>query len=156
MPTQKGMSSFTGWKPGTGEPMKEKKDRERFSIKFNENDPAHDAVIRLLEKQGSHSKAQFIVNAILHYVNCSETPVISAAQTADRAFIEKIVMEILNNRDSGQQDTVNGIGSRKAIREEPVPTGLQEQRRDAEPKQETMDEAAWAMIADTMSAFRNS
>lgn len=156
MPTQKGMSSFTGWKPGTGEPMKEKKDRERFSIKFNENDPAHDAVIRLLEKQGPHSKAQFIVNAILHYVNCSETSDISAAQTADRASIEKIVMEILNNRDNGQQDTVNGIGSRKAIREEPVPAGLLEQRKDAESKQEAMDEAAWAMIADTMSAFRNS
>lgn len=156
MPTQKGMSSFTGWKPGTGEPMKEKKDRERFSIKFNENDPTHDAVIRLLEKQGPHSKAQFIVNAILHYVNCSETPDISAAQTADRASIEKIVMEILNNRDNGQQDTVNGIGSRKAIREEPVPAGLLEQRKDAESKQEAMDEAAWAMIADTMSAFRNS
>lgn len=156
MPTQKGMSSFTGWKPETGEAMKEKKDRERFSIKFNENDPTHDAVIRLLEKQGPHSKAQFIVNAILHYVNCSETPDISPAQTADRASIEKIVMEILNNRDNGQQDTVNGIGSRKAIREEPVPAGLQAQRRDAEPKQEAMDEAAWAMIADTMSAFRNS
>lgn len=136
--------------------MKEKKDRERFSIKFNENDPTHDTVIRLLEKQGPHSKAQFIVNAILHYVNCSETPDISAAQTTDRVSIEKIVMEILNNRDNGQQDTVNGIGSSKAIREEPVPAGLQEQRRDAEPKQEAMDEAAWAMIADTMSAFRNS
>lgn len=156
MPTQKGMSSFTGWKPEAGEPMKEKKDRERFSIKFNENDPTHDTVIRLLEKQGPHSTAQFIVNAILHYVNCSETSDISAAQTADRASIEKIVMEILNNRDNGQQDTVNGIGSSKAIREEPVPAGLQEQRRDAEPKQEAMDEAAWAMIADTMSAFRNS
>ena len=52
--------------------VKEKKDRERFSIKFNENDPAHEAVIRLLEKQGSHRKAQFIVNAVLHYVNCTE------------------------------------------------------------------------------------
>ena len=54
--------------------MKEKKDRERFSIKFNENDPAHDAVIRMLEKQGPHSKAQFIVNAVLHYINCPESP----------------------------------------------------------------------------------
>lgn len=68
------MSSFTGWKRQAGEPMKEKKDRERFSIKFNENDPVHDAVIRLLEKQGSHSKAQFIVNAVLHYINCPESP----------------------------------------------------------------------------------
>lgn len=136
--------------------MKEKKDRERFSIKFNENDPTHDTVIRLLEKQGPHSKAQFIVNAILHYVNCSETPDISAAQTADRASIEKIVMEILDNRDNGQRDTVNGIGSRKAIRQESVSAEVSEQKRDAEQKQAVMDEAAWAMIADTMSAFRNS
>ena len=64
--------------------MKEKKDRERFSIKFNENDPAHDAVIRLLEKQGPHSKAQFIVNAVLHYVNCSETPDASLPQWTGR------------------------------------------------------------------------
>ncbi len=156
MPMQKGMSFFTGWKPETGEAMKEKKDRERFSIKFNENDPAHDAVIRLLEKQGPHSKAQFIVNAILHYVNCSETPDVSLAQTADRASIEKIVMEILNNRDNGQRDTVNGIGSGKAIRQESVSAEVSEQKRDAEQKQAVMDETAWAMIADTMSAFRNS
>ena len=79
MPTQKGMSSSTRWKPEAGEPMKEKKDRERFSIKFNENDSTHDAVIRLLQKQGPHSKAQFIVNAVLHYVNCTETSDISLA-----------------------------------------------------------------------------
>lgn len=156
MPMQRGMSSFTGWKPGTGEPMKEKKDRERFSIKFNENDPAHDAVIRLLEKQGPHSKAQFIVNAVLHYVNCTETPDISPVQMTDRASIEKIVMEILGSRESGQHDTANGAGSRKAIREEPVHAGSLELKGDAEPKQEDMDETAWTMIADTMSAFRNS
>ncbi|MCM1344959.1 MAG: hypothetical protein NC246_14140, partial [Muribaculaceae bacterium] len=79
--------------------MEEKKNRERFSIKFNENDPAHAAVIRLLEKQGAHSKAQFIVNAVLHYVNCPKAPDISLPQAADRASIERIVMEILHSRD---------------------------------------------------------
>ena len=95
MPTQRGMSSFTGWKRQADEPMKEKKDRERFSIKFNENDPAHDAVIRLLEKQGPHRKAQFIVNAVLHYIHCSETPDVSLPRAVDRADIEQIVAEIL-------------------------------------------------------------
>lgn len=71
--------------------MQEKKDRERFSIKFNENDPAHDAVIRLLEKQGPHSKAQFIVNAVLHYINCFETPDAAVPRIANRAAIEEIV-----------------------------------------------------------------
>ena len=136
--------------------MKEKKDRERFSIKFNENDPAHDAVIRLLEKQGPHSKAQFLVNAVLHYVNCTETPDISLAQTVDRASIEKIVMDILGSKNSRQQDTDNGFGFIRATKEESVPIGLPKQNMNVELKQEDMDETAWAMIVDTMSAFRNS
>lgn len=78
--------------------MKEKKDRERFSIKFNANDPAHDAVIRLLEKQGPHSKAQFIVNAVLHYVNCPETPDASLPRAVDKAAVEQIVAEILGRQ----------------------------------------------------------
>lgn len=138
--------------------MDGKKNRERFSIKFNENDPAHAAVIRLLEKQGAHSKAQFIVNAVLHYVNCPEAPDISLPLTADRAAIEKIVMEILHNRDNGLQNTVDKTGYGKSIREEQVITELSEQGYDVkqEAGQNEMDEGTWAMIADTMSAFRNS
>lgn len=83
--------------------MKEKKDRERFSIKFNENDPAYEAVIRLLEKQGLHSKAQFIVNAVLHYINCPETPDVAAPRAVDRAAIEEIVAEILGGQGRGNR-----------------------------------------------------
>lgn len=156
MPMQKGMSSFIRWKPGTGEPMDGKKNRERFSIKFNENDPAHAAVIRLLEKQGAHSKAQFIVNAVLHYVNCPEAPDISLPQAADRASIERIVMEILHSRDNGQKDGRVITNAGKAIREDQVFTDLSEQRYDAGSEQKEIGGDTWAMIADTMSAFRNS
>lgn len=75
--------------------MRAKKDRGRFSIKFNENDPAHSAVIDILEQQGPRQKAQFIANAVLHYIHCPETPDIRITQTVDAAFIEKIVLEIL-------------------------------------------------------------
>ena len=37
MPTQRDMNSSIRWKRQAGEPMGEKKNRERFSIKFNEN-----------------------------------------------------------------------------------------------------------------------
>ena len=87
MPMQRGMNFSIRWKRQAGELMGGKKDRERFCIKFNENDPAHDAVIRLLEKQGPRSKAQFLVNAVLHYINCPETPDIAIPQTVDRAAI---------------------------------------------------------------------
>ncbi|MCM1128149.1 MAG: hypothetical protein NC429_16980, partial [Lachnospiraceae bacterium] len=107
-------------------------------------------------KQGAHSKAQFIVNAVLHYVNCPETPDISLPQAADRASIEKIVMDILHGRDSGQQDNMTVTDSGKAIREEQIFTDLSEQRYNAESEQKETGGNTWAMIADTMSAFRNS
>lgn len=64
--------------------MAEKKERERFSIKFNSKDKSHRIVIELLEEQPPRCKAQFIVNAVLHYINCPETPDISLAQSVDK------------------------------------------------------------------------
>ncbi len=54
--------------------MAEKKDRSRFSLKFREGDPAHERTIQILESRGKRNIAPFIVNAVLHYVQCSETP----------------------------------------------------------------------------------
>ncbi|MCM1560998.1 MAG: hypothetical protein NC123_15870, partial [Butyrivibrio sp.] len=95
---------------------------------------------------------------VLHYVNCPEAPDISLPQAIDRASIEKIVMEILHSGDNGQKDTINEPDFEKAVRTEQASIKLSEQRRDVGSKleQKEMDETAWAMIADTMSAFRNS
>ena len=132
MPTQRDMNSSIRWKRQAGEPMGEKKNRERFSIKFNENDPAHDAVIRLLEKQGPHSKAQFLVNAVLHYIHCPETPDIDAPRTVDRAAIEEIVAEILERKG---KETVKQGSHIQDEREESVMeqgTVKQEQKKEGE------------------------
>lgn len=151
---QRGMSSFIRWKRLAGEPMEEKRNRERFSIKFNENDPAHDAVIRLLEKQGPHRKAQFLVNAVLHYINCPETPNLAAPQAAGRADIEAIVAEILKKREAEKQaDHRPGIRKEHAAEGEAVKA---EEDRAEEQMQKGMDDAMLALIADTMSAFRSS
>lgn len=134
--------------------MKEKKDRERFSIKFNENDPAHDAVIRLLEKQGPHSKAQFIVNAILHYVHCLETPNGAVSRTVDRAVVEQIVAEILGRTGTGKQNGLGaGMKEERVVKQKAVKP---EKKRDEEQPQKEMDQATMSLIADTMSAFRGS
>lgn len=134
--------------------MKKKKDRERFSIKFNENDPAHDAVIRLLEKQGPHSKAQFIVNAVLHYINCPESPDAAVPRIADRAAIEEIVAEIL-----GRTGIVKQSGHGAGVREDHMAEQKNvkpEKKRDGEQLQNEMDQATMSLIADTILAFRNS
>ena len=84
--------------------MAQKKDRSRFTIKFRENDPAHDMTIRIMEKQGQRNIAPFLVNAVLHYVQCSETPDVShmlaenSQPLLDRNAVEEIVREILRQQ----------------------------------------------------------
>ena len=124
--------------------MVEKKERGRFSIKFNENAPSHAAVIELLEKQGPHSKAQFIANAILHYVHCTEMPDIHPVQAVDKAAIEEIVMEILKRQDVG----VHGVET------ETKPTLVEQTEGTENSVSESMDASMMALIADTMLAFR--
>ena len=141
--------------------MTQKKDRSRFSIKFNERDPSHESVIRLLEQQPPHSKAQFIVNAILHYVHCPETPDIMQGQVTgpvsavDRVFIEKMVSEILLQKDiermsSEKNEEQKGYKKTETIQAKEEMEGMEEQK-----KQDALNNTVRAMIASTMSAFRN-
>ena len=44
--------------------MTAKKERGRFSLRFNISDPIHLATVELLEKQPDHGKAQYIANAV--------------------------------------------------------------------------------------------
>ena len=133
--------------------MAEKKERGRFSIKFNENDPSHAAVIELLEKQGPHSKAQFIANAILHYVHCTEMPDIHPVQAVDRAAIEEIVMEILKRQDVGRKRVDTEAVVQEKPEDKPMPMGLMGGETENHTS-ETMEESLFSLISDTMSAFR--
>ena len=133
--------------------MAEKKERGRFSIKFNENDPSHAAVIELLEKQGPHSKAQFIANAILHYVHCTEMPDIHPVQAVDKAAIEEIVMEILKRQDVGRKRVNTEAVVQEKPEDKPMPMELMERTENS--GTETVDASMMALIADTMSAFRS-
>mgnify|MGYP004668568575 CR=1 FL=1 len=51
--------------------MGEKKDSFRFTVQFNAGDPSHQQVAAILNEQGRR-KAQFLVNAVTHYMNCPE------------------------------------------------------------------------------------
>ena len=134
--------------------MADKKDRGRFTIKFNENDPSHAAVIELLEKQGSHSKAQFIANAILHYVRDTKLPESTPVQALDRAVIEEIVLEILKKQDAGvhrvEKEKKTIIREKKRSRQVPEESADKVEQGNAE----SVDASMFALIADTMSAFR--
>lgn len=82
--------------------MGEKKRPGRFTIQFNLCDPNQKAVSDLLERQG-RSKAQFLTSAVLHYLNCPETPECRAPLfSMDRETLEKLVLEILAQNKAEQ------------------------------------------------------
>lgn len=135
----------------------EKKDRERFSIKFNENDPAHQKVIDVLERQGSRKKAQFIVNAVLHYISNTEIPGIaitpSAVQPVDKAYIESVIREILEREGKNNSDIATHKSPQPVKKRE---SGVIYKESAAKENTELTDDATLSLISATLSAFRNT
>lgn len=78
--------------------MTDKKDPGKFTIRLNICDPQHKAVIDLLNRQG-RSKAQFLVSAVLHYINCKETPEVSVP-VPNQAALEELILAILAKNQS--------------------------------------------------------
>lgn len=74
--------------------MAEKKCASRFCIKFNEHDSRHLQVIEILEAQGRH-KAQYVANAVLHYINCNNTPAVPQDDAVLRQAVEAMVAEYI-------------------------------------------------------------
>lgn len=135
--------------------MGDKKDRGRFSIKFNENDPAHRMVIEVLERQGARQKAQFLANAVLHYIHCSETPDLQQAlPSVDRAMVESVVLEILKRQGaSGEKAEVSVLPHSPAA----VEKGIErtEGKSDTMEMTDRIDEKTLRLISSTMAGFRN-
>lgn len=78
--------------------MTGKKDPGRFTISLNLEDPIQREVADAINRQGQRRKAQFIVNAISHYIHCPESPAIphdNMAQAADPIDIEATIRRVL-------------------------------------------------------------
>ena len=84
--------------------MAQKNNPMRFTVQFSPGDPCHQQTVDILNQQGRR-KAQFIVNAVMHYINCSETPDVKPA-AIDTALIEGIVRRLLS-----EQVKAEGAGS---------------------------------------------
>ena len=76
--------------------MGEKKDAFRFTVQFNAGAPSRQQVAAILNEQGRR-KAQFLANAVIHYINCPESPEAATAPKIDRQTVEQLVREILSN-----------------------------------------------------------
>ena len=138
--------------------MAAKKERGRFSLRFNISDPIHLATVELLEKQPDHGKAQYIANAVVFYDTHfadDPQPLRSAAPAIDRAAIEAIVREIL------LQETRHSEKPAAACPDAETTTAPVPQERTPEPEyvselgeEPEADDAILGLISSTMEAFR--
>ena len=141
--------------------MAVKKERGRFSLRFNISDPIHLATVELLEKQPDHGKAQYIANAVVFYDTHfadDPQPLRAAAPAIDRAAIEAIVREILSQEARDSEKPASAPAACPAAETTTAPAL---QKRTPEPEyapelgeaSET-DAAILGLISSTMEAFR--
>ena len=141
--------------------MAAKKERGRFSLRFNISDPIHLATVELLEKQPDHGKAQYIANAVVFYDTHfadDPQPLRAAAPAIDRAAIEAIVREILLQETRHSEKPA---GAPAACPVEETTTAPAPQERTPEPEYAPelgeaveADDAILGLISSTMEAFR--
>lgn len=78
--------------------MKLKKDRGRFTVRFDMENPDHVRAVEYLERQRDRGKAQYLTDAIL----CYEKAETKSFPQTDRALIEQIVQEYLEKQSMGR------------------------------------------------------
>ena len=98
------MSICTGLKQQAGDGMGEKKERGRFTLRFNEGDPIHETAIGLLELQSPRTKAQYVANAVVYYnEHFGQEPQPLNASIISKEAVVAIVKEILRQEGMGQE-----------------------------------------------------
>lgn len=122
-----------------------KKDLYKFTIQFSEGDPLHQQTADILNRQGRR-KAQFLVNAVQHYLHCSETPDIPQPVPIDVDAIETIVRRIMEEQaDKTEPAAVKQDAVKRTVKSEQIAFG------DAA---DVLGKDGIAAIRNTMASFR--
>ena len=124
--------------------MSNKKSDTKFTIQFNRNNPLHLQAVEALNRQNQRGKARYIVDAILHYENCSKTPNTNPAAQLDEKSIEAVVNRILKDKQDGSRgNSVYSI---------PAPDNQEEENFDIEI--DSLGKNGFNAIANAMAMFR--
>jgi hypothetical protein len=120
----------------------EKKHTGRFCIQFNSMDSQHTQVIELLELQGRR-KANYIADAILHYINCTVTSQTTGQN--DIAAIRPMVVSVIRELVGKGEIVINNGDKNEFLKEIP----------NVAEAVEAIDEDLIASIRDSVSSIRS-
>ena len=99
--------------------MGSKKTGTKFNIQFSRDNPLHLQAADILNRQDERGKARYIVNAILHYENCCETPDMERPARIDEKHIEAVVYRILRDRGESGAEVSSISASAEPMQSEP-------------------------------------
>ena len=122
-----------------------KKDIYKFTIQFSSGDPQHQQVAEILNRQGRR-KAQFLVNTVLHYIHCSETPDIPQQPPVNTDAIETIVRRIIE--EYSEKPT------RQDVRKTPEKKTVKSEEIAFDDAAELLGEDGIAAVRGTIASFR--
>lgn len=122
-----------------------KKDIYKFTIQFSSGDPQHQQIAEILNRQGRR-KAQFLVNTVLHYIHCSETPDIPQQPPVNTDAIETIVRRIIE--EYSEKPT------RQDVRKTPEKKTVKSEEIAFDDAAELLGEDGIAAVRNTIASFR--
>ena len=122
-----------------------KKDIYKFTIQFSSGDPQHQQVAEILNRQGRR-KAQFLVNTVLHYIHCSETPDIPQQPPVNTDAIEAIVRRFME--EYSEKPT------RQDVRKTPEKKTVKSEENAFDDAAELLGEDGIAAVRNTIASFR--
>ena len=130
--------------------MPGKKKPGRFTISLNLEDPIQREAAQAINCQGARRKAQFIVNAVSHYLHCPETPVVAPAGTAapDHAAIETVILQVLEEKGLLPDRRSAAVPAR------PMTIPAEQEREVRQQAEELIGEKGLSAMQHTIAAFR--
>lgn len=132
--------------------MGDKKHLGRFTVQFNLGDPQQARTAEILEQQG-RQKARFISTAVLHYINCTETPEVVLPPAPNTAEIEEIVLAVLKKHTA--EDGVSASPHLPQSQETMISSGRMPgpEIADAEDLKKLLGDGGFSAIANTLASF---
>ena len=127
-----------------------KKSGTKFTILLRGNDTRHLQASEILNGLGFHGKAQYIVNAFLHYASYEGKPDTPNAIRLDYKYIEAVVNRLLSER--------NGAGAicTTPVENRPENTLLSAEEINFDDALEALGGDGFSAIADALEMFKQT
>ena len=139
-----------------GERVSDKKTDAKFTIKFSRTDPLHIQVTDILNQQERGGKAQYIVDAVIHFVNSGgvrETQHPRPVQV-DEKHIEAIVKRILRDSQKSSESALFAPVATPVECNQPLPQTQPAEEIIYDNAVEELGEECFNIVANTLVMFR--